>query len=179
MNYQNVAYQTPTYGQPGRIRNWSLNIQHEIKNWLIDVAYQGNRGTRLNSTSQLNQLPTSYLQYGSLLGQRIDSAAAANAGFKKPYDSFPGNLTVAQSLRPYPQYLNVQGLIAGFGRNWYDAPPDQGRAPLRLAPDPGQLHLVQEPRLRPLPQYLRAKRFARRHPAGLLQRLRVQELHEL
>jgi hypothetical protein len=121
MNYQNVAYQTPTYGQPGRIRNWSLNIQHEIKNWLIDVAYQGNRGTRLNSTSQLNQLPTSYLQYGSLLGQRIDSAAAANAGFKKPYDSFPGNLTVAQSLRPYPQYLNVQGLIAGFGRNWYDA----------------------------------------------------------
>jgi hypothetical protein len=121
VNYQNVSYQSPTYGQPGRVKNWSLSIQHEVKNWLIDVAYQGNRGTRLNSTMQLNQLPTSYLQYGSLLGQRIDSAAAAAAGFKKPFDSFPGNLSVAQSLRPYPQYLNVQGLIAGFGRNWYDA----------------------------------------------------------
>ncbi len=121
VNYQNVAYQGPTYGQPGRIKNWSLNIQHEIKNWLIDVAYQGNRGTRLNSTADLNQLPTSYLQYGALLGKRIDSPEAIAAGFKKPYDSFPGNLSVAQSLRPYPQYLAVQSLIAGFGHSWYDA----------------------------------------------------------
>ncbi|MBL0155609.1 MAG: hypothetical protein IPP47_00650 [Bryobacterales bacterium] len=98
-----------------------MNIQHEVKNWLIDVAYQGNRGTRLNSTMDLNQLPTSLLQYGSLLGQRIDSPAAAAAGFKKPYDSFPGNLSVAQSLRAYPQYLTVNSLFAGFGRSWYDA----------------------------------------------------------
>lgn len=61
MNYQSVQYQGPTAGQPGRIYNWSLNIQHEIKNFLIDVAYQGNRGTRLNSTIDLNQLPTSLL----------------------------------------------------------------------------------------------------------------------
>jgi hypothetical protein len=121
MNYQNVSYQGPTYGQPGRVKNWSLNIQHEIKNWLIDIAYQGNRGTRLNSTADMNQLPSSVLQYGALLRQRIDSPAAIAAGFKKPYDSFPGNLSVAQSLRPYPQYLTYQSLIAGFGRNWYDA----------------------------------------------------------
>lgn len=121
MNYQTVSYQGPTAGQPGRIKNWSFNIQHEMKNWLLDVAYQGNRGTRLNSTMDLNQLPTSYLRYGSLLGQRIDSPAAAAAGFTKPYDSFPGNLSVAQSLRAYPQYLTVQSLFAGFGKSWYDA----------------------------------------------------------
>jgi len=121
VNYQSVQYQGPTAGQPARIYNWSLNIQHEVKNWLIDVAYQGNRGTRLNSTMDLNQLPTSLLQYGSVLGQRIDSPAAAAAGFKKPYDSFPGNLSVAQSLRAYPQYLTVNSLFAGFGRSWYDA----------------------------------------------------------
>ncbi|MBI4888971.1 MAG: TonB-dependent receptor [Acidobacteria bacterium] len=121
VNYQNVQYQGPTAGQPGRIRNWSLDIQHEWKNWLFDVAYQGNRGTRLNSTMDLNQLPTSYLQYGSLLGQRIDSPAAIAAGFKKPYESFPSNLTVAQSLRSFPQYLQVASLFAGYGKSWYDA----------------------------------------------------------
>ena len=29
--------------------------------------------------------------------------------------------SVAQSLRPYPQYLSVQSLFAGYGRSWYDA----------------------------------------------------------
>ena len=56
VNYQSVQYQGPTAGQPGRIYNWSFNMQHEVKNFLIDVAYQGNRGTRLNSTIDLNQL---------------------------------------------------------------------------------------------------------------------------
>jgi hypothetical protein len=121
MNYQTVSYQGPTAGQAGRIRNWSLNIQHEFKNWLFDIAYQGNRATRLNSTMDLNQLPVSMLRHGSLLGQRIDSPAAAAAGFRKPYDSFPGNLSVAQSLRAFPQYLSVNSLFAGFGRSWYDA----------------------------------------------------------
>ncbi len=121
VNYQSVQYQGPTAGQPGRIKNWSLNIQHEFKNWLVDIAYQGNRGTRLNSTMDLNQLPTSMLRNGSLLGRRIDSPEAAAAGFKKPYDSFPGNLSVAQSLRAFPQYLTVASLFAGYGTSWYDA----------------------------------------------------------
>ncbi|MBI5085458.1 MAG: TonB-dependent receptor [Acidobacteria bacterium] len=121
LNYQSASYQGPTAGQPGRIKNWSFNVQHEMKNWLVDIAYQGNRGTRLNSTLDLNQLPTSYLRYGSVLQQRIDSPAAAAAGFTKPYASFPGNLSVAQSLRAYPQYLTLNSLFAGFGRSWYDA----------------------------------------------------------
>jgi hypothetical protein len=121
VNYQTVAYQGPTAGQPGRIRNWSASIQHEIKNFLFEVGYQGNRGTRLNSTIDLNQLPTSMLRHGSVLRERIDSPAAAAAGFTKPYESFPGNLSVAQSLRPFPQYLSVNSLFAGWGRSWYDA----------------------------------------------------------
>ncbi|MBM3725898.1 MAG: TonB-dependent receptor [Acidobacteria bacterium] len=121
VNFQSVQYQGPTAGQPGRIRNWSLNVQHEIKNFLIDLAYQGNRGSRLNSTMDLNALPTSLLSRGSLLQQRIDSPAAQAAGFRAPFATFPGNLSVAQSLRPFPQYLSVSSLFAGFGRSWYDA----------------------------------------------------------
>ena len=121
VNFQSVQYQGPTAGQPGRIYNWSVNIQHEWKNFLFDLAYQGNRGTRLNSTADLNQLPTSFLNRGSLLQQRVDSAAAQTAGVRLPFAGFPGNLSVAQSLRPFPQYLSVSSLFAGFGRSWYDA----------------------------------------------------------
>jgi len=121
VNFQSVQYQGSTAGQAGRIYNWSFNIQHEVKNFLIDVAYQGNRGTRLNSTIDLNQLPTSLLSRGSLLSSRIDSPAAAAAGFRAPFANFPGNLSVAQSLRPFPQYLSVSSLFAGYGRSWYDA----------------------------------------------------------
>ena len=121
VNYQNVQYQGPTAGQPGRIQNWSLNIQHEIKNFLFDVAYQGNRGSRLNSTIDLNQLPPSLLSRGSLLSQRIDSPAAREAGITPPFEGFRSNLSVAQALRPFPQYLSVQSLFAGWGKSWYDA----------------------------------------------------------
>lgn len=121
VNYQSVQYQGPTAGQAGRIRNWSVNLQHEFKGFLFDLAYQGNRGTRLNSTMDLNALPTSFLSRGQLLRERIDSPAAAAAGFRAPFASFPGNLSVAQSLRPFPQYLTVNQLFAGFGTTWYDA----------------------------------------------------------
>jgi hypothetical protein len=121
VNYQTVQYQGPTAGQPGRIYNWSLNVQHEIRNFLLDVAYQGNRGKRLNSTVDLNQLPTSLLSRGTLLQQPINSSAAQAAGITAPYASFPTNLSVAQSLRPFPQYLSVQSLFAAWGQSWYDA----------------------------------------------------------
>ncbi|HYO83789.1 MAG TPA: TonB-dependent receptor, partial [Bryobacteraceae bacterium] len=120
VNFQTVQYQGPTAGQPGRIYNWSANIQHEIKNILLDVAYQGNRGTRLNSTVDLNQLPPSLLSRGALLSQPINSQAARDAGFTVPFEGF-GNRSVAQALRPYPQYLSVNSLFAGWGRSWYDA----------------------------------------------------------
>lgn len=121
VNYQNVSYQGPTAGQPGRIRNLSVSIQHEFKNFLIDVAYQQNRGSRLNSTMGLNALPTGLLSMGSLLQQRVDSPAAIAAGIRMPFDGFRNNLSVAQSLRPFPHYLDVSSLFAGFGTSWYDA----------------------------------------------------------
>jgi hypothetical protein len=121
VNFQNVQYQGPTFGQPGRIQNWSFNIQHELAGFLFDVAYQGNRGTRLNSTIDLNQLPTGFLSRGSLLQQPLSSAAAQAAGFREPFPGFGLNRTVAQSLRAFPQYLSVNSLFAGWGQSWYDA----------------------------------------------------------
>ncbi|MDX2268152.1 MAG: TonB-dependent receptor [Bryobacter sp.] len=121
VNFQSVQYQGPTAGQAGRIYNWSINIQHEFKNFLFDIAYQGNRGTRLNSTIDLNQLPANVLGLGNTLSARIDSPAAAAAGISKPFSTFPNTQSVAQALRPFPQYLTVASLFSGWGRSWYDA----------------------------------------------------------
>lgn len=121
LNGNAVSYFSPTFGTAGRIQNWSFNIQQEVKRFLIDVAYQGNRGTRLASSIDNNQLPTSRLALGSLLSQRIDSAAAQAAGFTAPFAGFAGSNSVAQSLRNFPQYTNVWSRNAGVGQTWYDS----------------------------------------------------------
>lgn len=116
LNYNNASFFAPTFGTAGRIQNWSMNLQHEIKGILIDVAYQGNRGSRLASSIDLNQLPASNLARGAQLRQTV---AAANAPL--PFAGFQTNRSVAQSLRPFPHYLSVFSRNAGVGQTWYDA----------------------------------------------------------
>jgi hypothetical protein len=116
-----VDYMGPTFGKAPRVYNWSVNVQREIGKFLVDVAYVGNRGNSLNSTIDLNQVNPSYLYLGSLLQQPISSAAVTAAGFNKPYPSFPDSGTLAQALRPYPQFLNVWSRNSGKGQTWYDS----------------------------------------------------------
>ena len=111
----------PDFGKAPRIYNWSLNIQHEIKGFLIDVAYVGNRGRGLSSTLMANQVDPKYLSLGQLLRRRIDDPAVVAAGFTKPYAAFPNNQTLAQALRPFPQYFNVFDRNSGDGQSWYDS----------------------------------------------------------
>ncbi len=47
-----------------------------------------------------------------LLSQRINSAAVA-AGFSKPYQSFPGNLSLDRALRLFPLPANTQEVFRG------------------------------------------------------------------
>jgi hypothetical protein len=119
-NFKNVDFMGPTFGKAPRVYNWSFNIQHEIKNFLFDVAYVGNRAFRLNSTLEMNQLPVSELSRGSLLTQPINSPAAQAADITAPFAGF-GNRNVNQALRPFPQFLNMASRNAGVGRTWYDS----------------------------------------------------------
>jgi hypothetical protein len=120
-NFKDVDVMGPNFGKAPRYHNWSFNIQHDLKNFLIDLAYVGNRGSRLNSTVELNQLPVSRLALGSLLQQPISSAAVQNAGFRKPFAALPDTASLAQALRPYPQYFAMSDRNAGVGRVWYDS----------------------------------------------------------
>lgn len=123
--YSGVYRQGPNYGMAPRIYNWSFTLQQELKNFLFEAAYDGNRGYRLNSTVYMNQLPTSYLSLGSLLGKNINDPAVAAAGYKEPFAGFAagwkGAATLAQALRPFPQYGTVVDINAGIGRTWYDS----------------------------------------------------------
>jgi hypothetical protein len=116
-----VDYMGPTFGKAPRIYNWSFNIQREISKFMVEVEYAGNRAYRLNSTVDLNQVNPSYLYLGQsgLLQQSITAPAVVAAGFKPPYPTFTGSL--AQALRPYPQFLNVWSRNSGQGRTWYDS----------------------------------------------------------
>ena len=116
-----VDYMGPTFGKAPRIYNWNINLQREVGKFLVEVNYEEVRGHSLNSTIDLNQVNPSYLYLGSLLQQPITAPAVVAAGFKKPYANFPDSGTLAQSLRPFPQFLNVWSRNSGQGRTWYDA----------------------------------------------------------
>lgn len=124
-NGRNVDYQGPNFGNAPRFYNWSISVQHKVKKFLIDVAYLGNRGRRLNSSVPFNQVDPRRLSLGPLLSSHITDPDVAAAGFTQPYDGFVDDFgasaTLAQSLRPFPHIAAVTHRNSGDGRIWYDA----------------------------------------------------------
>jgi hypothetical protein len=104
------------------LQNFSFGIQHEFwSRTVLDLSYVGVKGTRLGTGlfSAINQVDPRYLALGSVLTQQVGSAAANAAGIAAPYSSFRGS--VAQSLRPFPQYLNIDNRSSPNGNSTYHA----------------------------------------------------------
>ncbi|HEY7333859.1 MAG TPA: TonB-dependent receptor [Bryobacteraceae bacterium] len=120
-------------GYPSKSYQWSFGVQREIvRNLVVDVAYVGNRGVWLPSAGAVNynaNTPQKLLAAGlditsaadrAILAAPITSAAAGRFQNKLPYPGFTG--TVAQSLRPYPQFNTAPtALWAPLGDNWYES----------------------------------------------------------
>jgi hypothetical protein len=123
LNNQSINVFSRDSGKLPRIYNWNFTVQREITpNMTVEAAYVGNRGTRLIAgfLRTLNQNDYSVLSLGDKLLQTIGSAAdAAALGVKYPYPGFTG--TVAQALRPYPQYQNITDPQATVGESDYNA----------------------------------------------------------
>ncbi len=123
LNNQTINAFTPQSGKMPRIYNWNFTVQHELTNNLtVETAYVGNKGTRLLAgfLKDLNQNDYRVLALGDTLLNPISSAAdAAALGVKYPYPGFSG--TVAQALRPYPQYLSIFDPQATVGESNYNA----------------------------------------------------------
>jgi hypothetical protein len=86
----------------------------------VEVAYVGVKGTHLgNGLMSINQVDPKYLSLGTVLTQSVTSAAAVAAKIPIPYAGFTGS--VAQALRPYPQYLNIVNNSSPTGNSTYNA----------------------------------------------------------
>jgi hypothetical protein len=111
---------------------WTFSIQRQITpNTLIEAGYDANVGTHLQTgLLNFNQVPSAYLnqfvqQYGAagalnLLRSNIASPLARAAGIPIPYPNFTNPQvqliqTVAQALRPYPQYQTIATAAVGTG----------------------------------------------------------------
>ena len=108
-------------GRPPYFGNYQFSVQQMLASRLVfEVSYVGVKGTHLgNNLISMNQLNPRYLALGSLLTQNITSAAAKAAGITAPYPGFTGS--VAQALRPYPQFLNITDQADPNGDSTYNA----------------------------------------------------------
>jgi hypothetical protein len=85
----------------------------------LDVAYVGQHGYRLvGQLENLDEVPDKYLALGSLLNDSVSSPGAVAAGIAAPYPGFTGS--VAQALRPFPQYLGIYDDGQPTGKSSYN-----------------------------------------------------------
>jgi hypothetical protein len=123
-------------GKPARQTQWSVGLQRELgRNLVVEASYVGNRGAYWNAGGMIspNDTPTAVLnQVGlginnpknlTVLAAPISSPIAQAAGFGGlPYPGFPTTATVAQALRPYPQYGNISNWHwVPDGDTWYES----------------------------------------------------------
>jgi hypothetical protein len=113
---------------------WDLTLQRQITtNLAIEASYVGNRGAwfEADNLENLNAISSQRLaSFGlslnnpanlTLLTSALDSPAVVAAGFKAPYAGFPVTSTLAQALRPFPQFTTITVVGAALGDTWYDS----------------------------------------------------------
>jgi hypothetical protein len=120
LNFTGPTYIDPSYGRPGMIQNWSLEVQRQLApDWILSVAYVGQHSTHLRSNfDAVNSLNPSYFSMGGVLSQPI-----AISGTPPPFTGFPTGNTVAQTLVPFPQYygFNTDCCLENLGQATYNA----------------------------------------------------------
>jgi hypothetical protein len=125
----------PNAGRPPRQYQWSVGLQREIfPNLALDVAYVGNRGMWWQAPGllNLNAIPASRLAAvglnlnnptdAALLLQPLSSPAVVARGLNiQPYPGFPLAQSLAQSLRPFPQFTTINAFWDPLGDTWYNS----------------------------------------------------------
>jgi hypothetical protein len=112
-NFDASQTTAPDANRPGYTQNWNFSVQYALPaQMVLEVAYVGNKGTRLwggssgdagGQFAQMNGLPVSFLRLGDILNDHVSDHPEY-----LPYPGFPAeDFTVAQALRPYPQYGDI------------------------------------------------------------------------
>ena len=127
-------YIDPSSGRPSRVNQWNISLQRQLlRDLVVEAAYVGNRGAWLQGDrlQDWNGLTAAQLQKSgfditnaadrAVLTSPWNSAAAVARGIKAPYAGYPTGFTVAQTLRPYPQFGNITSRWTALGNSWYDS----------------------------------------------------------
>jgi hypothetical protein len=123
-NGQNVAYMRPVDGKPGYVQEWNMTVERQLPFKIgFEASYVGSSSVRVGANLlNPNQVPSSYLSLGNELNTVISSpadAAALPVPIAYPYPGFSGS--VAQALRPYPQFLYISPNTQNTGHIHYNA----------------------------------------------------------
>ena len=117
-----------TAHRAGQTQSFNLTTEMQVaQNTALTVSYVGTKGTYLTVLSSVNQVDPKYLGLGdNLLRAPVNSDAAVAAGIHSPWPGFVtalgSNATVAQALRPFPQYQGGNGSNSqNYGNSTYNA----------------------------------------------------------
>jgi len=126
-NRQGVTAVLPDqYRLPYKMQ-WNFLVEHQFASDLsMSFAYVANAGRHLYAPQNINQMPQAYETLPlSLLTSRVDSPAAQAAGYREPFPGFTSlwgaQGTVAQALRPFPQYAGVTIYGSTYGNSNYQS----------------------------------------------------------
>ncbi len=131
----------PNDGRPPRIMQWSVGLQRELSsNLMLEANWVGNRGAWISQPSgifasntlvNLNAInPATLTAHGinpatqagqNLLLSTFKSGIPQANGFNLPYAGYPLTATLAQALRPYPQFGNIPLVWAPLDDSWYES----------------------------------------------------------
>lgn len=118
-NGNNTAYWDNEAVKLPAIYQWTYTLQRQLSgSTVFEIGYRATVGAHLVAgLKNINQLPFSYLEkYGrTLLTSNVESPLAKAAGITRPYKNIDCDfsrtcapVSVAQALRPFPQYLTIQ-----------------------------------------------------------------------
>ena len=107
-NGTSVPYVDTKANKVGMGQNFGFGLERRFRGDIsVKADYVGNliHNVYTDQLVGLNQMNLSYLSLGSLLNLNIHSPEAVTAGIPVPYPGFNG--TVAQALRPFPQFSDI------------------------------------------------------------------------
>ena len=127
-----INFVAPSFGRPGMVQNWSLEVQHQLApDLILSVGYIGMHSTRLHSNlAQPDSIDPRFLSLGTQLNNSVTSAAGqatlAGLGVTVPgwfTQLYGNNAAVGQLLLPFPQYQSISSscCLENLGQATYNA----------------------------------------------------------
>lgn len=124
---QSVSYLDPDAPDTYNMR-WSLGLQRQFGGWITNLAYVGNRGVHIPVSREMNALPRQYMStvtngFDLYTYNILSSMTVANPlkGLEPGGSQNGSTISVANLLKPYPQFNSVKCYTCGNGFSFYNS----------------------------------------------------------